>query len=116
MTLRDQIEIDRDSIPYSFDLDIEEVSFTFGIKYNDVSGLFSVSLSTIDGTKIVDDDPLILNQPLFYGRTDPKLPVWSIVPMDESGQETEITWDNFGTSVLLLIDDLGGDEDGDQNN
>ena len=33
-----------------------------------------------------------------------KFPVLDIVPLDESGQENNVTWDNFGETVFLTID------------
>jgi len=113
MTERDQIEVDKEDLPYQFDLDVENTTYTFSFQYNDVLQVFTVDLYDSDGNAIILGEPLILNQPLWYGRDDERLPVWDIVPMDESGQTTELTYDNFGVSVFLLIDDLvAGDEDG----
>lgn len=112
MTMRDSIEIDLNSIPYSFDVDIEDDTYTLTIQYNEILEQYTVDLAFIDGTKIISGEPMILGVPLWYGRSSPDLPVWSIVPMDESGQADRVSPDNLEQTVFLLIDDMGDDEDG----
>ncbi|MEI3018747.1 hypothetical protein [Ruminococcus sp.] len=37
-----------------------------------------------------------------------QLPPVDLVPLDESGGETAVTWDNLGETVFLTLDDEGG--------
>lgn len=114
MTIRDSIEVDLNNLPDRFDMDVENESYTFVFQYNDVSEQFTVDLLDEENEPIVEGYPLVLDVPLFDGINNSKLPVWRIVPMDESDQEVELLPDNFQNTVKLLIDDidLGDDDDG----
>ena len=47
--------------------------------------------------------------PLFAALTrGTQLPPVDLVPLDESGGETAVTWDNLGETVFLTLDDEGG--------
>lgn len=110
MTKRDMIEVDLDDLPYSVDIPIEDTVYTLSFEYNEVARSYSVDVADADGNDLYLGWRLILNQPLWYGIADQRLPVWSIIPMDESGQAKELTPENFQRSVFLLIDDLVDDE------
>lgn len=108
--IRDVLEIDNDSIPYSFDMDIEDQTYTLTINYNTISREYSVDLFTEEGTPIYLNYKLVLNQPLWFGIEDPRLPAWQLVPYDESGHEKTIDELNFNKTIFISIDDL---EEGD---
>lgn len=107
MAIRDYIDIDKNEIPVTFDIDFESQTFTMAINYNRTFDYFTVDLWDADGNVIVLGEKLMLNIPLFDDLVDDRLPGLTIVPMDESGQEKRITWDNFYVTVFLYIDDLG---------
>lgn len=104
--MRDIIEIGKDLIPYNFDILLGQEEFNIYIMYNSVTDSFSATLSK-NGEVLVDNEPLVYGIPLFQDVFNEKFPCLDIVPYDESGQVDEITWDNFGTLVLLTIDDEG---------
>ena len=106
MTLRDTIEVTKADLPYSTEIDVETETFTLVFMYNDIVRGYSVDLYDADGKSIILDWRIMLNQPLWHGIVNERLPVWSIVPMDESGQAKKLTPENFGESVFLCIDDL----------
>ena len=35
-------------------------------------------------------------------------PALDLTPLDESGQEQAVTWENLGETVFLTVDDEGG--------
>lgn len=105
--MRDRIEINKDLIPYSFDVLLGAEWFTLEIHYNEIADLFTVSLSK-DNDVIVHNEPVIYGVPLFTDLYQSGIyPPLEIVPLDESGQETEVTWDNLNSTVFLTIE--GGD-------
>lgn len=101
--MRDRILIDKSLIPYSFEIELGGYMYTFVVKYNSFSDLFTLTL--------YKDKTLICTEPLMYGKRlfedfyiVGKHPAVDIVPLDESGKENTITWENFGETVFLTID------------
>ena len=107
--MRNIIEIEKDLIPYNFDIMLEKEEFNIYIMYNSVTDSFSATLSK-NGEVLVDNELIVYGVPLFQNVQNEKFPCLDIVPFDESGQTNEINWDNFGTLVLLTIDDEGDEE------
>ena len=103
--MRDIIEIEKDMLPYSFDIVLAGEEFEMEIMYNKAAELFTVTLSK-------DNEVLVYNEPIIYGhelfsdvyKAD-LFPAISIVPLDQSEIETEVTYDNFCKTVFLTIDD-----------
>lgn len=102
--MRDRIIIEKDLIPYTFQIVLGNENFELSVDYNETADLYTISLYKDD--ELIVTEPIIYNQPLFGDvyMVD-RFPVVIIVPTDESGQETEVTSENFGVSVFLCIDD-----------
>ena len=103
--MRDIIEIEKELIPYDFDIILGSEIFNFEIKWNEIGGFYTITLSK-------DDNVLVYDEPVVYGVTLFKdvfdgdtYPCIDIVPYDESGQNTSVTKENFNVSVFLTIDD-----------
>ncbi|MCY6957900.1 phage baseplate plug family protein [Clostridium brassicae] len=58
------IEIDKDLIPYRFDLELSNKIYTFVIKYNFISDFFTIDL-LIDDKILVQSEKIVLNEQLF---------------------------------------------------
>ena len=108
--MRDVIEVEKELLPYNFDIELAGDEFNIEIFYNAAADLFTATL-------MKDEEVLVYNEPIIYGvelfadvYKSGKFPMISIVPLDESGQENTITYENFGTTVLLTIDDECDDE------
>lgn len=108
--MRDIIEIEKELLPYSFDIALAGEEYNMEIMYNKAAGLFTVTLRK-------DDEVLVYNEPIVYGvelfkdvyKSD-LFPMLSIVPLDEAGIENTVTYENFGKTVFLTIDDEPDDE------
>lgn len=102
--MRDRIIIEKDLIPYTFEIVLGNDNYGLSVDYNETGDLYTISLYKDD--ELIVTEPIIYNQPLFGDvyMVD-RFPVVIIVPTDESGQETEVTSENFGVSVFLCIDD-----------
>lgn len=99
------IPIDKDNIPYSFNMDVAGENFDFTINYNERFDFFTMDLSK-------DDEPVIYGEKITYGRAlfstfpdDTKTPQYPIIPFDDAGKENRVGWDNFMDSVFLYIGD-----------
>lgn len=110
--MRDVIEIEKELIPCNFDIELAGEEYNIEILYNKAADLFTATLSK-------DDEVLVYNEPVIYGvelfadvYISDKFPMISIVPYDQSGHETAVTYKNFGKTVLLTIDDEDDEESG----
>lgn len=110
--MRPYIPIDVNDLPEEFSFDIGDTEYIFGVNYSSYSDSYSIDLYDEEYNPIIINEPLILNKPLWIESNNPKLPDEQIIPMDESGIETEVNSSNLGSSVQLYLDILGEDENG----
>lgn len=111
MTLRAYIPVEKNQLPERFEIPFGNISYIFRVDYNKSQNIFTVDLYNLQNNPIVLGESLRLNEKLWQDIIDPRLPSIDIIPMDESGQETEITFENFGNTVFLCIDDLSPNYD-----
>lgn len=102
------IEIEKENIPYRFDISIADEIFTFEVHYNSDYDFFTVDLEG-GGEQLVFGEKLIYGLPLFYDVQDNRFPKLLIVPWDESGNSTAVSWETLEASVFLYVMDK--DED-----
>lgn len=110
MAVNDYIDINLDDIPVQFDYTIDGIDFTFYLYYNEVNDSYYIDLFDENGVQIVNGEKLIYGYPLFGSINDPRLPLINIVPMDEQGNETEVSKLNFTNTVQLFIKDTDDDD------
>lgn len=96
------IEIEKDLIPYRFDIDLSDELFSFEVHHNERFDYFTVNLEK-DGETLVLGEKLMLNKVMFSALTDPRLPKVYLIPIDESGEADRITFDNMGVKVFLFM-------------
>lgn len=102
--MRNRIIVKKELIPYGFYIALGKEKFNMRFAYNKQADLFTVSLYR-DGILLCNSEPLIYGAPLFKDvYKSGEFPVLEIVPLDESGNEQEVTWENFGKTVFLTID------------
>lgn len=111
MSVRNYVPIDVDDLPESFDYDLDGETYIIKIDYNEQNDFFTAGIATDDEKWIVQSYKMILGQPLFANIIDDRLPTTSLVPMDESNQETRISITNFGDTVFLYEDSIENDVD-----
>ena len=111
--MRDRITLNKKLIPYRFDMVLAGKPFTFWVNYNKTADLFTLSLFDSKGSLLCAGEPLIYGMPLFGDLYEAgKFPAVDLVPWDESGQESAVTWDNLGVTVFLTLDNEGGNNSG----
>lgn len=102
--MKDRIIVKKDLIPYGFDIALGKDKFNMRFAYNQGADLFTVTLYR-DGILLCNAEPIIYGVPLFRDiYVGGVFPALDIVPLDESGQEQEVTWGNFGETVFLTIE------------
>ena len=104
--MRDMIEIEKELIPYNFDILLESEEFNLYIMYNSVGDFFTVTLSK-DEKVLVDNEPIVYGKKLFEDVRQNHFPCLDIVPLDESGESKTVNWETFGKTVFLTIDNEG---------
>ena len=97
------IDIEKDNIPYTFNISLNDELFEFLVDYNDTADLFTVSLSK-NGKVLCSGEPIIYGVPLFKDlQTRGEFPKVTILPIDESNETTAVTFDNLSTTVFLSV-------------
>lgn len=102
--MKDRIMVKKELIPYGFHITLGKEKFNMRFAYNQQADLFTVSLYR-SGKLLCYGEPLIYGVPLFRDIYESGVfPVLNIIPLDESGQEQAVTWENFGETVFLNIE------------
>lgn len=99
-----------EEVPVIFEVKLANIVYLMGINYNDKYDFFTIDLFELDKTPIILSEKLILNQPLFEGIIDSRIPAPTIIPSNSANIEERVTMSNFGKTVFLYIDD-GGEND-----
>lgn len=115
------IPIEKEELPIQFVIDFGEDSYVMKFSYNAVGDFFTASISKETDEEelrdIVLGEKMVINKPLFSDFTESDLPLPALIPMDLSQLETRISWDNFGETVFLYVQDdegpFGDDVNGD---
>lgn len=95
------ISIDKRNIPIKFDVRLNKITFTFEVHYNASFDFFTVAVSDSSGEVWTTGEKLVLNKPILSTQSYLGFP--SVTPMDPTGKETEITWNNFNVTVFLYV-------------
>ena len=104
------IPIQKDLIPYTFDITLGGKTFTFDIKYNAMQDFFTVDLLRND-EHIVIGERIVYGRVLFLNQQHLDVPTVAIIPYDLSMNEDRVTWDNLSVTVFLWLPRGGMDVD-----
>lgn len=97
------ISIDKDDVPYEFDIELGGTMYTFLVKYNDLMDVFTVDLFKEDGAPLVYGEPLIYGRPLFDALSSVELPSVQLIPFDVADKEDRVSYDNMNETVFLYV-------------
>lgn len=104
------ILIEKENIPYQFELALGVDIFTFEVNYNERFDFFTIDLIK-DEEVLAQGVKLVYGVPVFAGIEDHRFPVPLIVPIDEARRQSNVSWDNFGETVFLAYGEGEGEED-----
>lgn len=105
------IEIDKNLIPYSFDIELPGGEFTFDVRWNENGDFFTIDLYK-DEQLVKAGEKLVYGMEVFKTSYDPlHYPACTIVPLDLSNQVDVVNWETLNNKVFLYLTDTGeGDE------
>lgn len=98
------IDIDKNEIPYAFEMELAGEIFEFEVNYNHAYDFFTLDLFKNGGALVVGEK-LILNRPLFRNRIGIELPKVQIIPKDRANSATRITYENLNETVFLYVNE-----------
>lgn len=98
------MHIDKDLLPYRFDLQIAAQVFSFEFRYNATIDVFTVDLYR-ENEVLVYGEPIVYGLPLFEDMRDERFPPIRIVPWNIPRDVDEVTYDNLGEDVRLYLSD-----------
>lgn len=108
---RDRILINKEMVPYSFNISLADELFNVTVNYNKRSDLFVLTLKK-NGEIICEGEPIVYGVPLFRDVYKAgEYPALDIIPIDESGEQKTVTFANFNETVFLTVDNTGGETD-----
>lgn len=96
------IEIEKALIPYRFEVELGAELFVIEIRYNELHDYFTLDLQK-DGEVLVNGEKLVYAMPLFNEVFDNRFPAPTIVPIDPSGKEKRVTFENLNKTVFLKL-------------
>ena len=96
------INIDKNQIPYEFEIVLDYVTFQFELNYNSVGDFFTVSLKK-DHIKIIDNYKVVYNVELFENLKYLGVPRVIIKPFDTTGNSNNISYENLNEDVFLYV-------------
>lgn len=113
----DYIAINKEAIPYDFEILLSDETFKIGVNYNETADLFTLSLAKLN-EETGEYDTVCAGEPIVYGVplwqdvfVAGKYPALTIIPLDESGDTDAITFDSLGRTAFLIIDNGGEDDE-----
>ncbi|MGL5301496.1 MAG: phage baseplate plug family protein [Weissella confusa] len=115
MALRSYIPVNKNNLPEMFEFPFGNQTYIIGIDYNQFGGFFTVDLYTASREEIILGEKVVAGQRLWSDFVDPRLPAESVIPMDESDANVQITFDNLGDTTQLYIDNLDPEIVGDDS-
>lgn len=108
--VREYIPVDKDNLPEQFEIDLGEETYILRFDYNQEYDFFTVDLYDASLNPIVLGEKMMLNRQL-WADVIRDVPAPTLIPVDESGKATRITFSNFMETVFLFVDDTLDEEE-----
>ena len=103
------LPIEKDLIPYQFDILLSNKTFTIQINYNEFFNKITVDLLR-NGTALVQGEKIVYNVALFETFQRDSNYTYNenyfteiLLPLDPSDEETEVTFTNLQDTVFIYI-------------
>lgn len=98
----DAVLVEKNLIPYQFDIRLGDRTYSLGINYNAEGDFFTVDLYCGEEVLAVGEK-VVYGQPLWVAYADERFPGVAIVPLDMAEQETRVSYENLGKSVFMYV-------------
>lgn len=96
------IDIEKEKIPYRFEIVLNNETFQFEVFYNTVGDFFTVDLYK-NHQLILYGEKITLDVPLFNDYAHLEIPKVIVKPSDTTRQALRITYDNLNEDVFLYV-------------
>ena len=96
------INIDKNQIPYEFEIVLDNNTFQFELNYNSLGDFFTVTLFK-DHVRIIDSYKVVYNVPLFENLGYLDIPKIIIKPLDTTGDTQAANYDSLNEDVFLYV-------------
>jgi hypothetical protein len=96
------VPIDKEDVPYSFDISLADELFTLEVGYNARFDFYTLSIEK-DGELLAGGEKVVYGRPMFSGLSDTRLPKVTITPSDVAGIETRAGYDEINETVFLFV-------------
>ncbi|MBA7490428.1 hypothetical protein ES702_00966 [subsurface metagenome] len=96
------IEIEKDRIPYEFEMEFDGEIFQFEILYNTYGDYFTANLYK-NHDPVIIDEKIVLHQPLFDGLEHLDIPMIIVIPYDTTESALRINYENLNEDVFLYV-------------
>lgn len=94
--------IDKNLIPYEFEVVINKQTFQFEMNYNSVGDFFTISVKK-DHDLIISNYKIVYGVPLFENFKHLNVPKVWIFPYDTTKRAERITYENLNEDVFLYV-------------
>ncbi|QOS97546.1 hypothetical protein JNUCC42_13190 [Brevibacterium sp. JNUCC-42] len=98
------IDIEKELIPYHFEISLVDELFEMEIHYNSEYDFFTVDLLK-NKEVLVYGEKIVYGMPLFRTGADERFPKIEIIPYDESEKDQIVTWQTLHETVFLFIEE-----------
>ena len=101
------IPIDKNAVPYSFNIKLEGRIYEFEVHYNSDGDFFTIDLYK-QGKMIALGEKVVYGRPLFETYRDERFPEVKITPLDRNRNKDRVGYDELGEDVFLYVEELNG--------
>ncbi|PIC73345.1 hypothetical protein [Sporosarcina sp. P17b] len=98
----EHIPIEKDMVPYRFEVELGVENFELRVRYNELHDYFTLDVLK-DDEVLVYGEKIVYGVPLFSEIHDDRFPAPTIIPMDEAGVETKVSYDTLSKTVFLMV-------------
>nr|DAL26891.1 MAG TPA_asm: hypothetical protein [Caudoviricetes sp.] len=96
------IDVEKDKIPYRFEIVIKDETFQFEVLYNSVGDFFTLNLYK-NHKLVAYGQKIVLGVDLFDSIKHLDVPKVEIKPFDTTDQALKISYDNMNEDVFLYV-------------
>lgn len=94
------IDIEKDKIPYRFEIVLKEETFQFEVLYNSIGDFFTLNLYK-NHNLVTYGQKIVLNVDLFDNIKHLDVPKLTIRPYDTTDEALKISYENMNEDVFL---------------
>lgn len=96
------IEIEKEKVPYEFEMEIDKEIFQFEILYNLYGDYFTCNLYK-NHELVIAGEKIVLHQPLFDGYEHLDIPQIIVIPYDTTDSALRVNYENLSEDVFLYV-------------